>query len=111
MTSILWLRSLAEKGGKGTVDNIDARALGRVAVEIEQLQFELREERKATARMKDYAFEEAAKLCDAEQAEYQKHVDEYNSNVLTRQTQASACAYGKMYASMNVAALIRKLKS
>ena len=26
-----WLRRLAEKGGKGTVDNIDARSLGRVA--------------------------------------------------------------------------------
>jgi len=35
--NILWLRELAEKGGKGTVDNIDARALGRVADELEYL--------------------------------------------------------------------------
>ena len=35
---VQWLRSLAEKGGKGTVDNIDARALGRCADEMERLQ-------------------------------------------------------------------------
>src|SRR5258705_357328 len=29
--AVHWLRQLAEKGGKGTVDNIDARALGRCA--------------------------------------------------------------------------------
>ena len=37
MDSIAWLRSLAERGGKGTVDKIDARALGRIADEIERL--------------------------------------------------------------------------
>ena len=26
-----WLQGLAEKGGKGTIDNVDARALGRIA--------------------------------------------------------------------------------
>lgn len=35
---IQWLRELAEKGGKGVVDNIDARSLGRVADELEYLQ-------------------------------------------------------------------------
>jgi hypothetical protein len=30
-----WLHGLAEEGGKGTVDNIDARALGRIAVALE----------------------------------------------------------------------------
>lgn len=35
--TVPWLRSLAEKGGKGVVDNIDARSLGRIADEIEQL--------------------------------------------------------------------------
>lgn len=31
LAQITWLRSLAEKGGKGTVNAIDARSLGRVA--------------------------------------------------------------------------------
>ena len=35
--NVKWLRELAEKGGKGVVDNIDARALGRVADELEYL--------------------------------------------------------------------------
>lgn len=37
--NIAWLRELADKGGKGTVDNIDARALGRVADELEYLTY------------------------------------------------------------------------
>jgi hypothetical protein len=32
-----WLRHLAEKGGKGVVNNIDARCLGRIADELEYL--------------------------------------------------------------------------
>jgi hypothetical protein len=32
-----WLRKLAKDGGKGTVNNIDARCLGRIADEIERL--------------------------------------------------------------------------
>ena len=35
--NIKWLRELAEKGGKGVVDNIDARALGRIADELAYL--------------------------------------------------------------------------
>lgn len=35
--TILWLRGLAEKGGKGVVNNIDARCLGRIADELEYL--------------------------------------------------------------------------
>lgn len=35
--TIEWLRSLAAKGGKGVVDNIDARCLGRIADELEAL--------------------------------------------------------------------------
>lgn len=38
--TIPWLRSLAEKGGKGGVTNVDARSLGRVADEIERLRDE-----------------------------------------------------------------------
>lgn len=34
---IEWLRKLSESGGKGTVDNVDARALGRVADELERM--------------------------------------------------------------------------
>lgn len=36
-----WLRGIAEKGGKGVVDNIDARCLGRVADELARLRAEL----------------------------------------------------------------------
>ena len=42
--TIDWLRGLAEKGGKGVVNNIDARSLGRIADELERL----------TARENDY---------------------------------------------------------
>jgi hypothetical protein len=35
---IPWLRSLADKGGKGGVTNVDARSLGRVADRIEELE-------------------------------------------------------------------------
>jgi hypothetical protein len=38
---IPWLRGLAEKGGKGVVNNIDARCLGRVADELTCLTTEL----------------------------------------------------------------------
>jgi hypothetical protein len=34
---VKWLRGLAAKGGNGTVDNIDARALGAIADEIKHL--------------------------------------------------------------------------
>lgn len=34
---IRWLRGLADEGGKGVVDNLDARALGRVADTIAAL--------------------------------------------------------------------------
>lgn len=33
--SITWLRNLADKGGKGVVNNIDARGLGRVADQLD----------------------------------------------------------------------------
>lgn len=32
-----WLRTLAEQGGRGVVNNIDARCLGRIADELERL--------------------------------------------------------------------------
>jgi coenzyme F420-reducing hydrogenase alpha subunit len=32
-----WLREMAEQGGKGVVNNIDARCLGRIANELERL--------------------------------------------------------------------------
>ncbi len=40
-TSVQWLRSLAKQGDKGVVNNVDARALGRIADEIERLQAEV----------------------------------------------------------------------
>lgn len=42
--TIDWLRGLAERGGRGVVNNIDARCLGRIADEMERL----------TAQEKDY---------------------------------------------------------
>ena len=35
--TVEWLRGLAAKGGKGVVNNIDARCLGRIADELELL--------------------------------------------------------------------------
>lgn len=36
--TIEWLRGLAEEGGKGVVNNIDARSLGRIARDLEQME-------------------------------------------------------------------------
>jgi hypothetical protein len=48
-STIHWLRSLAVKGGKGVVNNVDARCLGRIADKIEQAAARIRElEAKAT---------------------------------------------------------------
>lgn len=38
--TIEWLRGLAERGGKGVVNNIDARCLGRIADDLERLRAE-----------------------------------------------------------------------
>ena len=38
-----WLRELAAAGGKGVVNNVDARSLGRIADEIERLRAALKE--------------------------------------------------------------------
>ncbi len=35
---VKWLREMAKRGEKGTIDNIDARALGRIADRLEELQ-------------------------------------------------------------------------
>ena len=35
---VTWLRALAAKGGKGVVNNIDARSLGRIADQLEAFQ-------------------------------------------------------------------------
>jgi hypothetical protein len=37
---VVWLRGLAGKGGKGTVNNVDARALGRVANTLDAMHTE-----------------------------------------------------------------------
>ncbi len=34
---IKWLRGMAKRGGKGTVDRIDARAFGRIANRLKEL--------------------------------------------------------------------------
>lgn len=40
---VAWLRELADKGGSGVVNNVDARSLGRAADELNQLRKALRE--------------------------------------------------------------------
>ena len=35
--TIDWLTNLAQRGGKGTVDNIDARCLGRIAKRLDKM--------------------------------------------------------------------------
>ena len=63
-----WFRGLAEHGGKGVVNNIDARCLGRAADEIESLRERLEfaefEWRRATA-----ALQKIADLVDSEAGE------------------------------------------
>jgi len=44
---IKWLHGLAEQGGKGTVNNIDARALGRCGDEITRLRADVERLRQA----------------------------------------------------------------
>jgi hypothetical protein len=48
-----WLRHLAEKGGKGVVNNIDARCLGRVADELERLAAQEKDYRNLTQSLLD----------------------------------------------------------
>lgn len=48
-----WLRYLAEKGGKGVVNNIDARCLGRIADELERLTAQERDYRNLTQSLLD----------------------------------------------------------
>ncbi len=50
VTTVAWFRHLAEKGGKGVVNNIDARALGRIADDLEAKDAEV-------ARLKNVAFQ------------------------------------------------------
>jgi len=38
---VAWLESLAKSGGRGVVNNIDARCLGRIAKHITQLRMEV----------------------------------------------------------------------
>lgn len=48
-----WLRGLAEKGGKGVVNNIDARCLSRVADELERLAGQEKDYRNLTQSLLD----------------------------------------------------------
>jgi hypothetical protein len=50
---VKWLRGLADKGGKGVVDNIDARSLGRIADELERLRTQERDYRSLTRSLLD----------------------------------------------------------
>lgn len=50
-----WLLHLAAKGGKGKVDSVDARALGRAGRMILRLERELKEARCATTKTLDEA--------------------------------------------------------
>ena len=47
---IPWLRMLAARGGKGVVENIDARSLARIADELASMQAEIKRLRAALGR-------------------------------------------------------------
>ena len=51
--TIDWLRGLAEKGGRGVVNNIDARCLGRIADELERLTVQEKDYRNLTQSLLD----------------------------------------------------------
>lgn len=57
---VKWLRGLADLGGKGTVHNIDARCLGRVADELERLA----QERDRIERNRDMWLEQCNRQAD-----------------------------------------------
>ena len=52
-TTTAWFRSLAHKGGKGVVNNIDARSLGRIADEIEAMAAEIARLRAENAKLSE----------------------------------------------------------
>lgn len=59
-----WLRELADKGGKGVVNNIDARCLGRIADELERYRGTLTEDDfKMRYRFTHHALVDLYKLC------------------------------------------------
>ena len=88
-----WLRELSEKGGKGTVDNIDARALGRAADELEYLEY------------LEYFFQEAdfgpADSYVAMVEHKNKHIAELEQENARLQKQAN-CPYQHDYATGHI---------
>lgn len=59
----LWLRGLAAKGGRGVVNNIDARSLGRIADELERRTYLAEDDLKMQCRFTHHALVELYKLC------------------------------------------------
>ena len=66
-TLIAWLRTLEKRGGKGVVNNIDARALGRVASALERTRDVVKVARRAAAMqiVEQWELQEAIAALDA----------------------------------------------
>lgn len=76
--TVAWLRSMSDRGGKGVVNNVDARSLGRCAyliaaqsAQIEALTTE-RDELRAEANDLDAKLRESDDIVDAQSAEIAK---------------------------------------
>lgn len=80
---IPWLRGLAQKGGEGVVNNIDARSLGRIADELERLDGEI----STTMTMRLKADNE--RLLAALQWVYEKHGYSHIGELLGHQQNAA----------------------
>lgn len=80
--TIDWLRGLAEKGGRGVVDNIDARCLGRIADGIEQLIAD----RERTARNRDMWKGQ----CERQADQLRAHVGERKAHKVMTQEEYTA---------------------
>lgn len=63
--TVAWLRGLAKKGGKGTVGNIDARCLGRIADRIEALQGQVAARDAAVLELQDMVTEAEERANDS----------------------------------------------
>lgn len=61
-TTIKWLRDIAEDGGKGVVNNIDARCLGRIADDLERMQKALEKIANPILFFQQYAKQEGRQL-------------------------------------------------
>jgi len=80
MSYVSWLRGLAEKGGKGVVNNIDARCLGRIADELESKDAEI-----TRLREINDVLEAGARLHFKVRKHMQQEIDQLKENIIHEQ--------------------------